>query len=63
MAGASFCPQSGRVSGFRTFGIVSRYSNEFEGRHNRRPLDTIDQMGMLARSADGKRLRYEDLVA
>ena len=42
---------------------LPRYSNEFEGRHNRRPMDTAEQMGMLARSADGKRLRYEDLVA
>ena len=42
---------------------LPRYSNEFEGRHNRRPLDTAEQMGMLARSADGKRLRYEDLTA
>ena len=42
---------------------LPRYSNEFEGRHNRRPLDTAEQMGALARSADGKRLRYEDLIA
>ena len=33
---------------------LPRYSTEFEGRHNRRPLDTAEQMGMLARSADGK---------
>ena len=39
---------------------LPRYSREFEGRHNRRPLDTADQM---VRMADGKRLRYEDLVA
>ena len=42
---------------------LNRCVREFEGRHNRRPLDTTEQMGMLARSADGKRLRYEDLVA
>ena len=42
---------------------LPRYSNEFEGRHNRRPLDTAEQMGMLARSAYGKRLRYRDLTA
>ena len=42
---------------------LPRYSNEFEGRHNRRPLDTAEQMGMLARSADGKQLRYSDLTA
>ena len=42
---------------------LPRYSNEFEERHNQRPLGTAEQMGMLARSADGKWLRYEDLVA
>ena len=42
---------------------LPRYSQEFEGRHNRRPMDTAEQMGYMARGADGKRLRYEDLVA
>ena len=36
---------------------------EFEGRHNRRPLDTADQMAVMAKSADGKSLRYADLIA
>ena len=40
-----------------------RYVVEFEGRHNQRPLDTADQMARMARGADGKRLRYQDLVA
>ena len=42
---------------------LHRYIAEFEGRHNRRPLDTADQMGRMAKSADGKQLRYADLVA
>ena len=41
---------------------LSRYSTEFEGRHNRRPLDTAEQMGRMARGASGKRLRYSDLI-
>ena len=42
---------------------LPRYSQEFEGRHNRRPMDTAEQMGRMARMSDGKRLRYVDLVA
>ena len=42
---------------------LDRYIAEFEGRHNRRPLDTAVQMATMARGADGKRLRYQDLVA
>ena len=42
---------------------LGRYSTEFEGRHNRRPMDTADQMAAMARNAEGRRLRYRDLVA
>ena len=42
---------------------LDRYVTEFEGRHNRRPLDTVDQMSRMAKGAEGKRLRYQDLVA
>ena len=42
---------------------LSRYVAEFEGRHNRRPFDTADQMAIMARGASGKRLRYADLIA
>lgn len=42
---------------------VARYVTEFAGRHNVRDLDTIVQMTMLAKGLDGKRLRYDDLVA
>ena len=41
---------------------LTRYVDEFAGRHNLRELDTDDQMGKLVRSTDGKRLRYEDLI-
>lgn len=39
-----------------------RYAGEFAGRHNLRPLDTIDQMAVLAQGALGKRLGYMDLI-
>ena len=42
---------------------LNRYVNEFSGRHNTRPLDTIDQMSLLALGMSGKRLRYQDLIA
>ena len=42
---------------------LGRYVAEFSGRHNARPLDTIDQMEGTVRGMDGKRLKYEDLVA
>lgn len=37
---------------------VARYIREFEGRHNIRSLDTIEQMGVVARRLEGRRLRY-----
>ena len=42
---------------------LHRYVTEFKGRHNRRPLDTTDQMSRMVKGAAGKQLRYEDLVA
>ena len=42
---------------------LQRYVNEFAGRHNLRPMDTITQMESMVNGMDGKRLRYEDLVA
>ena len=41
---------------------LPRYSMEFEGRHNRRPMDTAEQKGRMAREADGKRLTYDTLI-
>jgi transposase-like protein len=42
---------------------LSRYVMEFAGRHNVHDLDTLAQMTVLAKGLDGKRLRYDDLVA
>ena len=42
---------------------LGRYVCEFEGRHNQRESDTIDQMTAMIRGMDGKRLRYRDLTA
>ena len=42
---------------------LGRYVNEFTGRHNVRPLDTMEQMEEVARGMEGKRLRYADLTA
>ena len=42
---------------------LHRYVDEFQGRHNSRPLDTERQMTQVVKGADGKRLRYADLIA
>ncbi len=42
---------------------LGRYVNEFAGRHNVRPKDTIDQMANIVRNMDGKRLTYKKLTA
>ncbi len=42
---------------------LDRYVKEFVGRHNSRPLDTIEQMRETARDLVGKRLQYEELVS
>ena len=41
---------------------LGRYSAEFSGRHNDRPLDTSEQMEVLVKGMEGKRLRYCDLI-
>ena len=40
-----------------------RYAEEFAGRHNSRPKDTLDQITGLVHGMEGKRLRYADLIA
>ena len=35
---------------------------EFEGCHNQRSQDTIEQMRSMVRGMSGKRLRYADLI-
>ena len=42
---------------------LTRYIGEFAGRHNARPVDTLDQMELMARGMMGKRLTFEELVA
>ena len=42
---------------------LHRYVTEFEGRHNSRLMDTIDQMRTIVQGCVGKRLRYADLIA
>jgi transposase-like protein len=42
---------------------LARYVTEFAGRHNVHDLDTLAQMVSLARRLEGRRLRYDDLVA
>ena len=41
---------------------LNRYVGEFAGRQNMRDYDTIQQMSMVAKGMDGKRLSYRDLV-
>ena len=42
---------------------LQRYVNEFSGRHNIREADTVDQMKLVVRGMEGRRLRKVDLVA
>ena len=42
---------------------LHRYVDEFSGRHNYRPKDTIDQMSKLVAQMAGKQLRYADLIS
>ena len=42
---------------------LHRYTTEFSGRHNQRPLDTNEQMTAIAQGADGKRMTYDRLIA
>ncbi len=41
---------------------LNRYVNEFTGRHNDRPNDTIDQLSAMASGLTGKRLTYQELI-
>jgi hypothetical protein len=42
---------------------LARYVTEFAGRHNARDFDTLVQTTPLARGLEGRRLRYDDLIA
>ena len=45
-----------------SFEHLRRYATEFEARHNCRPYDTIDQIAMMVRGAEGRVLPYDQLV-
>jgi len=42
---------------------LDRYVDEFAGRYNDRPLDTMEQMGRMVSGLVGKRLTYKELTA
>ena len=42
---------------------LNRYIREFEGRHNLRERDTLDQMGSIVSGMARKRLKYGELIA
>ena len=42
---------------------LQRYVDEFVARHNRRDLDTEDQMTSVVAGMVGKRLMYRELIA
>ena len=41
---------------------LGRYVDEFSGRHNLRCADTLEQMGVIVRGLEGKRLMYHKLI-
>lgn len=41
---------------------LHRYVDEFQGRHNHRPMDTKEQMSDVVKEGVGKQLRYSDLT-
>ena len=41
---------------------LSRYVQEFAGRHNERPKDTADQLSAMVRGMCSKRLTYKELI-
>lgn len=42
---------------------LDRYVKEFEGRHNARDADSVDQMDGIVAGKVGKQLTYEHLIA
>ena len=42
---------------------LHRYVTEFASRHNFRCLDTMEQMKVMARSMEGRRIKYHELIA
>ena len=54
----------GYVGVYHHFSVkhLQRYVDEFTGRHNIRPLDTIQQMAFMVRNGVGKSLTYATLI-
>ena len=42
---------------------LARYVTEYAGRHNYRPLGTMEQITSVIGGMNGKRLRFADLIA
>ena len=42
---------------------LQRYIDEYVGRHNVRPLATIEQIEITFKGMNGKRLKYEELIS
>ena len=42
---------------------LQRYIDEYVGRHNARPLATMDQIEITFKGMNGKRLKYRDLIS
>jgi len=41
---------------------LQRYIDEYAGRHNNRPLPTMNQIEKVVKGLDGKRLKYKELI-
>ena len=41
---------------------LQRYIDEYAGRHNIRPLATIEQTDAVIEAMNGKRLKYKELI-
>ena len=41
---------------------LQRYIDEYVGRHNARPLATMEQIGATYKGLTGKRLKYKELI-
>ena len=59
---ACLSPWDGNHNGFEDQ-IRDRYVQEFAGRHNARPMDTLVQMAAVVRGFEGKRLTYASLTS
>lgn len=42
---------------------LQRYIDEYVGRHNVRPLPTIEQIETTLKGMNGKRLKYKELIS